>query len=173
MTLGARTGSFPDATHLWWDIRPSPRLGTVEVRICDAQTRLESTTAIVALIQSLVATHGSNFDSGILAEPRSTMLIEENKWRALRDGLDAQLIDLEHETERPAREAIAELVERCSPAAEALGCAADLAGVATILLRGNGGDEQRRLFSEHGDLDAVAAWLAEQTLPGVPAAPSV
>jgi glutamate---cysteine ligase / carboxylate-amine ligase len=164
---GERTGAFPDYTRLWWDIRPHPQLGTVEVRICDAQTRLESVAAIVALIQALTALHGADFDSGILPERRSSLLLEENKWRALRDGLDARLIDLRDESQRPAREAIADLVERCMPAADALGCAAELGLVSTILLRGNGADEQRRLYGDPGDLDAIAWWLADQTLPGV------
>jgi carboxylate-amine ligase len=165
VAAGARAGYLPDYTHLWWDIRPHPQLGTVEVRVCDAQTRIENVAAIVALIQTLVATHGADFDSGIVPAERPTMLLEENKWRAQRDGLDAQLIDLEGECERPAREVISALVERCEPAAEALGCADELAFVTAILLRGNGADEQRRLYADPGDLDAVAWWLIEQTVP--------
>ena len=79
---GVRTGCFPDYTHIWWDVRPHPRLGTIEIRICDGQTRIESVAALAALIQSLVATLGSAFecDEEIPAGP--DLLLEENRWRA-------------------------------------------------------------------------------------------
>ena len=163
--LGVRTGCFPDYTHIWWDVRPHPRLGTIEIRICDGQTRIENVAALAALIQSLVATLGSAFecDEEIAASP--DLLLEENRWRALRDGLDARLIDLGGDGERPAADAIRELVERCAPAAEALGCAEELELVEEILARGNGADEQRRLYEETGSLLAVARRLAEETAP--------
>ncbi len=162
---GVRTGCFPDYTYIWWDVRPHPRLGTIEIRICDGQTRIESVAALAALIQSLVATLGSAFecDEEIPAGP--DLLLEENRWRALRDGLDARLIDLDDDGERPARDAIRALVERCAPAAEALGCAEELELVDEILARGNGADEQRRAFEESGSLRAVARRLTEETAP--------
>jgi len=86
--------------------RPHPQLGTIEIRICDAQTRIENVAAIVALVQSLAAAHGSNSTAGSPRPCGRRCWIEENKWRALRDGLDARLIDLEDDTERSAREAI-------------------------------------------------------------------
>jgi len=161
--LGVRTGCFPDYTH--WDIRPHPKLGTIEIRICDGQTRVENVAALAALIQSLVATLGSAFecDEEIAASP--DLLLEENRWRALRDGLAARLIDLDGDGERPAPAAIRELVERCAPAAEALGCAEELELVDEILGRGNGADEQRRVNEETGSLVAVARRLAEETAP--------
>ncbi len=168
--LGVRTGCFPDYTHIWWDVRPHPRLGTIEIRICDGQTRVENVAALAALIQSLVATLGSAFecDEELAASP--DLLLEENRWRALRDGLDARLIDLGGDGERPAPDAIRELVERCAPAAEALGCAEELELVEEILARGNGADEQRRLYEETGSLLAVARRLAEETAPRLAAA---
>ena len=145
---GIRAGCFSDYTHIWWDVRPQPRYGTVEVRICDGQTRIENVAALAALIQSLVATIGSAFECGEIAPPDPHFLLEENRWRASRDGLEARLIDPEHDTERPAREAISALVERCAPAAEALGCAGELELVDEILARGNGADEQRQVYEE-------------------------
>ena len=160
---GVETGCFPDYTHLWWDIRPHPRFGTVEVRICDAQTRIENVAAIAALVQSLTAKLGSDFECGETAAARPEVLLEENKWRATRDGLAACLIDLEEGTERPAADAIRALVDSCAPAADALGCAEELSLVPKILARGNGADEQLRLYDETGDLTDVTRWLAEQT----------
>jgi carboxylate-amine ligase len=160
---GIRTGSFPDYTYMWWDVRPHPKLGTIEMRICDAQTRLGTVAAIVALTQSLVATLADDYerDGRLPVEP--VTLLEENKWRATRDGLDAELIDLSDDTQRPAREAIRKLVERCAPAARTLGCEEELAGVETILAGGGGAGEQRDVFAETGSLRGVVRRLVEIT----------
>jgi carboxylate-amine ligase len=164
---GVRTNSFADYTYIWWDLRPHPKLGTIEVRVCDSQTRIESVAGIVALVQSLVATLAERHarDGSLPIQP--VTLIGENKWRAARYGLDADLVDLEHDTERPAREAVAALVDLAGPAAARLGCAAELDEVAGILDRGTGADEQRRVHDETGSLLGVAQWLAEQTVSGL------
>src|SRR5919202_1567152 len=99
---GARTGSFPDYTYIWWDLRPHPRLGTIEVRICDAQTRLESVGALVALVQSLVATLAERYERGQPLPVEPITRVAENKWRATRHGLNAKLIDFSTDSERPA-----------------------------------------------------------------------
>ncbi|MDQ3821758.1 MAG: glutamate--cysteine ligase [Actinomycetota bacterium] len=166
---GVRTNSFRDYTFIWWDLRPHPRLGTIEVRICDAQTRIESVAGIVALVQSLVATLSERFDSdGAGALPvQPVTLIDENKWRAVRYGLDGELIDLARDTERPARQAVAELVETARPAALRLGCRDELDEVERISERGTGADEQRRVHAEQGNLLAVARWLAARTVDGL------
>jgi carboxylate-amine ligase len=160
---GVRAGCFPDYTHIWWDVRPHPLLGTVEIRICDAQTRIESVAAIVALVQSLVAVIGSAFECDKTLPAIPEVVLEENKWRAARDGLQAQLIDAAGDTERPASEALTALVERCEPAAQALGCAEELGLVETVVSRGTGADDQRRNHEEAGDLSMVAQLLAWET----------
>ena len=154
---GVLAGVFPDYTHIWWHIRPHPRFGTVEVRICDGQTRVENVAAIAALIQSLVATLGSAFECGEPQAAAPDVLLEENVWRAARDGLAAELVD------GPVVDAIRALVERCAPAADALGCAEELELVEEILARGGGADEQRRVFEETLDPIAVTRWLAGHT----------
>jgi carboxylate-amine ligase len=161
------TNAFEDATYIWWDARPHPKLGTIEIRMPDAQTRLESVRGLVALSQSLVATVAERHEEGDPFPTQPFTLVDENKWRAARDGLDATLIDLEHDTERPAREAVRALVERCEPAARRLGCAADLAAVEEVLERGNGADEQRRIYEGTDSLLAVAQWIAEETVRGL------
>jgi len=158
-----RTGCFPEYTHLWWDIRPHPRFGTVEIRICDAQTRLESAGALAALVQSLVATLGSAYECDASPAAVPDFLLEENRWRAARDGLDALLIDVEKDTERSARAAIVELLDRCQPAAAALGCGDELDEIEAILERGNGADEQRAVFAETGSLVDVTRFLVDET----------
>jgi carboxylate-amine ligase len=163
---GAATGSFPDASYIWWDLRPHPRLGTIEVRICDAQASIETVSGIVALAQSLVATLAEAHEAGETSPVQPVTLVDENKWRATRDGLDARLIDLEHDTERSAREAVMALVERSEAAARRLGCADELESVERILAGGTGADEQLRVYEETGSLLAVAQWIAKETVEG-------
>jgi glutamate---cysteine ligase / carboxylate-amine ligase len=158
-----KSGSFPDYTYIWWDARPHPKLGTLEVRIPDAQTRLESVAGIVALVQSLVATLAGDFEQGRKAQVQPPTLIAENNWRAARDGLNGQLIDLERDEERPAHEAVLALIERAEPAAARLGCRDELAEVERLVQRGTGADEQRDVYEETDSLLAVAQWLAETT----------
>jgi carboxylate-amine ligase len=164
---GVKTNSFEDYTYIWWDLRPHPRLGTLEVRICDAQTRVESLTAIVALVHGLVAAAAEDYARAGTLQTEPVTLIAENRWRAARDGLAADLIDLEHDTERPAREAVLALVERAQPTAKRLGSATELGEVERLLERGSGADEQRRARESGGTLLAVARRLAEWTAAGL------
>jgi glutamate---cysteine ligase / carboxylate-amine ligase len=164
---GVRTNSFPDYTYIWWDVRPHPRLGTVEIRVFDAQTRLASVEALVALVQSLVATLAERHEREGALPIQPVTLVAENKWRAARYGLDADLIWLERDEERPAREAVRRLVELAEPAARRLGCARELERVEEILRRGTGADEQRRVHAESESLLSVAEFLAEATVEGL------
>jgi carboxylate-amine ligase len=164
---GVKTNCFSDYTYLWWDLRPHPRLGTIEFRVCDAQTTIQGVTALVALTQSLVATLADEFERNGALPLQPVTLVAENKWRAARDGLRAQLIDLEQDTERPAPEALRALAERCRPSACRLGCSAELDEVDAVLSRGSGADEQVRVYDETGSLLAVAQRLAEETVRGV------
>jgi carboxylate-amine ligase len=161
---GVKTNCFEDYTYIWWDLRPHPRFGTIEIRICDAQTRLDSMTAIVALAQSIVASLAADFDEGRRLPVQPVTLVGENKWRASRYGLGAQLIDLENDTERTAPEAVRALADRCEPAAKRLGCSRELEQVEALLERGNGADEQVRVYEETESLLAVAQRLAELTV---------
>ena len=162
---GVRAGCFPDYTHIWWDVRPQPRFGTVEIRICDAQTHVANVAALAALIQSLVATLGSSIECGEIAPAIPDVVLEENRGRAARDGLDARLIDVAGDTERSAAAAVRDLVERCFPAADALGCTEELELVDQILAMGNGAHAQLRVYDDTADPAAVARWLSEQTVP--------
>ena len=159
---GTSVGFFADYTFLWWDVRPHPKLGTVEVRAFDAQTRLENVAALAALVQTLAATYAE-----ARPRPQPRTLIGENKWRAARYGLDAELVDLATARTRPAREAAAELVDLAAPAARRLGCEAELGGLGELCARGTGADEQRRVYGDDGSLLAVAQWAARTTVEGV------
>jgi carboxylate-amine ligase len=162
-----KTNCFPDYTYIWWDLRPHPKLGTIEFRVCDAQTRIDVVEYLVALVQSLVATLAEEFDARGALPIQPITLVAENKWRAARDGLQARLIDLEQDTERPAADALRSLSERCLPAARRLGCAAELERVDEVVARGSGADEQLRVYEETDSLLAVAQWLAQETVRGL------
>jgi glutamate---cysteine ligase / carboxylate-amine ligase len=159
---GTSAGFFTDYTYLWWDVRPHPRFGTVELRAFDAQTRVESVAAIAALSRCLVATFAQS-----RPDPQPRTFVDENKWRAARYGLEADLVDLAHDTQRPATEAIRELLDKAEPAARRLGCGDELAEVEGIMERGNGADDQRRVHDADGGLLAVSRWVAEQTVAGL------
>jgi glutamate---cysteine ligase / carboxylate-amine ligase len=165
---GVRTGSFDDYTFIWWDLRPHPRLGTIEVRICDAQTRLENVAVLVALVQSLAGTLAERFEREGTLDTQPVTLIAENKWRAVRHGLDAELVDLTRDEQRPAREALRELAELARPAAGRLGCTEELDLLESVLARGDGASEQRAAAAAAGgSLLGVARQLCEQTLQGI------
>jgi carboxylate-amine ligase len=119
--LLSRTNSIVEATQLWWSVRPHHTFGTVELRICDAQTRGEESFSLAALIAACIAQAGLDHDEGKLAEPLRQREIEENLWRAIRHGMDGRMIDFERRSEIPTREAVQRLVEWTAPAREGLG----------------------------------------------------
>jgi glutamate---cysteine ligase / carboxylate-amine ligase len=127
-----RTGAVPESTFLWWDVRPQPALGTVEVRIMDAQTRCGDTAALVALVASLVKLEA---EEGFATETAITSpeVISENRFLAARDGVDAELINPDLEVRVPIADLLPGLLDACRPHAEELGCAEQLAGVVDLL----------------------------------------
>src|SRR3954454_10261479 len=140
-----KTGCIADYTHIWWDIRLHPRLGTVEIRICDAVTRLEDAVALAAFCQALVKHYCEGYDSGNEIPSFHRILTTENKWLAARYGLSAPVMDLA--TGRRNRLPVAQLVRRTleeiEPHARELGSERELEGIREILARGNGSDPQR------------------------------
>jgi glutamate---cysteine ligase / carboxylate-amine ligase len=121
VALLERTGSIVESTQLWWSVRPHHRFGTVEIRICDAQTRGDDSFALLALLTACVAQLALDFDDGQMREPLAGKLIEENLWRAIRHGMDGKLIDFEAGEEVAAAAALERVLEWCSPARESLG----------------------------------------------------
>ena len=152
-----KTGCIADYTHIWWDIRLHPRLGTIEVRICDAVTRLEHVVAIVAYCQALVKLFSEHFDRGEEIPSYHRILTTENKWLAGRYGLEAPLMDLA--TGRRNRVAVAQLIRRTlkeiEPHARELGSERELEGIEEILRNGNGADRQLRVFNANRDIVEV------------------
>jgi len=168
-----RTGCIADYTHIWWDIRLHPRLGTIEIRICDAVTKLEDVVALTALCQALVKHYSERFDAGEEIDSYHRILTSENKWLAARYGLQAPIMDLA--TRRRNRVPVAQLVRRTlkmvEPHARELGSERELAGVEEILRRGNGADSQLHVFNANRDIVEVVREIANATeLAAEPAA---
>ena len=160
-----RTGCVPDYTHIWWDIRPHPRLGTVELRICDAVTRVEDVVAITAYYQACVKMLCEHVETGGTVPTFHRVLTTENKWLAARHGLNAPVMDLV--TGRRNRVPIAQLVRRTlrdlAPHARELGCERELEGISEILSRGNGAENQLRVWNANRDIVEVVQDLADRT----------
>jgi carboxylate-amine ligase len=168
-----KTGCIADYTHIWWDIRPHPRLGTVEIRICDSVSRVEHAVALAAYCQALVKLYCERFDRGEEIRSYHRILTSENKWLAARYGLEAPLMDLA--TESRNRVPVAQLIRRrlkeLAPHAKELGSEDALEGIREILSGGNGADRQLRVFNANRDLTEVVREIADATeAAAVPAA---
>ncbi|MDE3191528.1 MAG: carboxylate-amine ligase [Acidobacteriota bacterium] len=160
-----RTGCIADYTHIWWDIRLHPRLGTIEIRICDAVTRLDDVVAITAFCQALVKHYCERFDAGEEIPSFHRILTTENKWLAARYGLDAPVMDLQtgRRNRVPVAQAIRRTLRTIEPHARELGSDAELAGVEDILRRGSSADRQLRVFNANRDIVEVVREIASQT----------
>ena len=160
-----RTGCIADYTHIWWDIRPHPKWGTIEVRICDAVTRVEDAVAIAAYCQAVVKGLSDRYDAGEEIPTYHRILTSENKWLAARYGLEAPVMDLA--TGRRIRIPIAKLVRRTvrevEPHARELGCERELEGIEVLLDRGNSAERQLRVFNANRDIVEDARAIADAT----------
>jgi glutamate---cysteine ligase / carboxylate-amine ligase len=160
-------GVVPDYTFLWWDVRPHPNLGTVEIRSCDAQTRLEHTLALVALIQAMCKELAEHYEAGYELGTFPQELLEENKWLAARHGMKAELIDLPQKSRVGAAELAQRLVERLRPHARELGSERELEIVLELVEGGTGADRQLAEWRATRDLRALVQKLVEATAAGV------
>src|SRR6266498_1504840 len=160
-----KTGCIADYTHIWWDIRLHPRFGTIEVRVMDAISRVEDTTALAAYVQGLVKHYSEAYDAGRELPSYHRILTTENKWLAARYGLEAPVMDLV--TGRRNRVPVAQLVRRAlreiEPHARELGSERELEGIRDILARGNGADRQLRVFNANRDIVEVVSQIADAT----------
>lgn len=159
-----RTEALPDHTLLWWDVRPQPRFGTVEVRIMDAQTTLENTAALTALVQCLARLE---LEEGFVSRALvgSPSVLNENRFMAARDGIDARMIDPERELRVPLPEQVEELLGACLPHARTLGCADELASVRHLLERSGAGRQRAAMSDRTARLPALLAGLAHAFSP--------
>jgi carboxylate-amine ligase len=169
-------GAIATAKELWWDARPSPENGTVEVRICDMPPDLPTVAALVALIQCLV--HALAEGDGKDPEPPEwlPLMIRKDRWRAARYGLSATLTDPERLSPTPARGLLMRLADDLIDVARELGCARELAHARALAAGPNGAERQLAAFARSGDLVEVARGLSLGVEPddvGVPPAPAL
>ncbi|WP_158747936.1 carboxylate-amine ligase [Acidobacterium sp. S8] len=167
VNLLIKTNCLDNAKKIWWDVRPHPFFNTIEVRICDLPMRAEETLAIAALIQATAAKlhqlHSHNQDY----RQYSRALVMENKWRAVRYGLDGKLIDFGKEMEVDERALILEYLDFIADVVDELDSHQDIAYIRKILEMGTGADRQLRKFEETNDLKAVVDYMAEETQVGL------
>src|SRR4051794_6708892 len=159
------TGAIGDYTHLWWDVRPHPRFGTIELRVMDVQTRVEDTVALAAYVQCLVKQLLDQIDDGHPPVSYHRMLLAENKWLAARYSLDAPLMDLgaNRRLKVPARTLAKRRIRELKPIAKELGCSEQLARVEWMLEKGTGSQRQLQVWNANRDICEVAQEIAAAT----------
>jgi glutamate---cysteine ligase / carboxylate-amine ligase len=154
-----------DYTYLWYDVRPHPNLGTVEIRVMDAQTRVEHTLGLAALTQALVKELVDHFDAGAHLSDYPYEMLDENKWLAARHGLDGELVDLPSTDAIPTKDLVRRVVDRTRGHAEDLGGADFLAGVEDLLEHNNSAARQLVVYEANHDLAEVMREILEKTIP--------
>lgn len=158
-----KTGIIDDLNEIRWDIRPSPRLGTVELRVCDGVSNLRELGALVALTHCLVVDLDNRLEAGESLPVMPPWHVQENKWRAARYGLDAEIILDSDSNERLVTADIEDLLTRLEPVAQTLNCVHELAAVEDIYRHGASYQRQRRVAEEHdGDLRVVVDTLIDE-----------
>ena len=161
-------GTIRSIREVWWDIRPHPGFGTLELRICDGIPTMDELCALVALSQSLVVWLAERYNSGLEIPRHQAWTIRDNKWRAARYGLEAEIIRDEEGNLLSLRRSVSDLVQQLEPVAERLGCIDELRYVNAILERGTSAVRQREVFAETKDLSRVVDALVHEMKTGTP-----
>ena len=154
-----------DAKKIWWDIRPHPTFGTLEFRICDVPTRVEETLALAALAQAIIVKLHRLYSRNMGFRLYRRALIDENKWRAARWGIDGMLIDFGKKVEVPMRALAIELLEFVDDVVDELGSRRHVGYVHTILRDGTSADRQLAVYRQASDLQAVVRHVVNETRP--------
>ena len=161
-----KTDCIEEPTKIWWDIRPHPKFPTLEFRMCDCVTKIDEVIAIAALIQAvvvkLIQLRKVNQSWRIYRQS----LIAENKWRAVKDGIDGKLIDFGKEEQVPLRLLMEELLELIDDVVDQLGTRGEIEYIRTMLIEGSSADRQLRIYHETEDMTAVVDMLAKETVMG-------
>jgi carboxylate-amine ligase len=159
-----------DARKIWWDVRPHPTFGTLEFRICDVPTKPQAAVMIAALCQAIIVKLHRLYTRNQGFRLYRPALIEENKWRASRWGLDGKLIDFGKRAEVPMRELAIELLEFIDDVVDDLGSRKAVEYVHTVLAEGTSADRQLAVYHSTGDLQAVVRHIVQETRDGARAA---
>ena len=160
-----RAGTIRSIKEVWWDIRPHPDFGTLEIRMFDGVPTMREVGMVAALSQSLVQLFDSQLDRGYQLPCPAPWVVRDNKWRATRYGLDARVITDGSGSTAPVRDELYELTRELAPVAGRLGCEAELGVVSEVLEHGAPYERQRAIVEKGGDLtdvvDALAAEFAD------------
>jgi carboxylate-amine ligase len=163
-----KTRCVPDGSKIWWDVRPHHAYPTLEFRVCDVCTRVEEAVCIAAILQAIVAKIWKLRRDNLTFRVYPTAMIEENKWRAVRFGLDGKLIDFGKEQELPARELISEMLQWfVDDVVDELGSRREVEYAFEILKNGTSADRQLAVFDRTNDLKAVVDRVIAETAEGV------
>ena len=164
-----KTATIDNGKKIWWDVRPHPFFRTIEFRICDMPATLDDTIAIAALCRSLVAKLIWLNTRGLRTQALSSHFIEENKWRVINLGLDAEVIDFVKERRLSMRESLSELLDFVNDVVDDLGSHREINYLRSLLEdpRGTGADRQIAIYQQTGSLDAVIKLLMQQTIQGI------
>ena len=162
MNTLVRAQAIQTIREIWWDIRPHPSFGTLEIRICDAPSTMPELAALVAMVQCLVVALGDRYEQGAPLDLLKPWILRENKWRACRHGLDADIICDDDGDHGPLRQQLPDLAARLEPVAERLGCLAELRGIHRILEHGASYERQRATMAQARRLPDVVARLAAE-----------
>ena len=171
VNLLLKTGCIDKPKKIWWDVRPHPHFPTLEFRICDIPSRVDEVIAIAALFQAITAKLYKLYRMNMGFRLYRRALIQENKWRAVRWGLEGKLIDFGKQKEVPVRDLIYELLEFVDDVVDELGSRKELEYIHVILKNGTSADRQLRKFEEAEDLNAVVDQLISETMEGVTTSP--
>ena len=164
-----QTGCIDDGKRIWWDIRPHPFFSTIEFRICDMPATFDDTIAIAALCQALVAKLTWLYKHGLRTPALSSHFVEENKWRVMHAGLDAEVLDFVRGRRLSMRESISELLDFVEDVIDDLGSRREIDYLRGLLEdpNGTGADRQVALYEQTGSMDAVIRLLMQQTMQGI------
>ena len=160
-----RGGAIPDYTYLWWDVRPHPNLGTVELRVFDQQTRVEHTIGFAALAQALAHRLAADYDEGVPSIEHPHELIDDNKVRASVVGIEGKLIDFDHGLEVPGARMARGVIDELREHAQELGCDTELAVLADLVENGTGARRQLDWLSDHGEIGGMMKEIVAATDP--------
>ena len=166
VNLLVRLNCIDNGKKIWWDVRPHPTFGTLEFRMCDCTTKVEEACAIAALTQAIIVKLHRLYTSNQSWRIYRRALIEENKWRAARYGIEGKLIDFGKEAEVPMKTLIPELMELVDDVVDDLGSRSAINYVNTILSEGTSAERQLRVYQQTGDLKAVVRHVVAETRAG-------
>jgi carboxylate-amine ligase len=167
VTLLVDLHCIDNGKKIWWDLRPHPTFGTLEFRVCDVPTRVEETIALAALSQAIVVKLHRLYQKNMGFRLYRKALIDENKWRAARWGIEGKLVDFGKRAEVPMRDLAEELLEFVDDVVDGLGSRREVEYVRTILADGTSADRQLKVYRDTNDLRAVVQHIVRETRAGI------